>query len=46
MIINLVEIEHAFNKETLRTDTGYILAFEPQINFNIKSTGSLKSIAF
>lgn len=39
-------IEKQLNNETLRVDTGCIVAFEPQINFSIESTGSLKSMVF
>ena len=39
-------IERQLNNETLRVDTGCIVAFEPQINFSIESTGSLKSMVF
>lgn len=39
-------IERQLNNETLRVDTGCVVAFEPQINFSIESTGSLKSMLF
>lgn len=39
-------IEKSLNNETLRIDTGCIVAYEPQINFNIESAGSLKSMVF
>jgi uncharacterized protein (TIGR00266 family) len=32
--------------ETLRVDTGCIVAFEPSIEYDIESTGSLKSMVF
>jgi uncharacterized protein (TIGR00266 family) len=39
-------IERQLENETLRIDTGCIVAFEPQINLNIETTGSLKSMLF
>ena len=39
-------IEKTLNNETLRIDTGCIVAYEPQIDFNIESSGSLKSMVF
>jgi uncharacterized protein (TIGR00266 family) len=39
-------IERTLNNETLRVDTGCVVAFEPHINFSIESTGSLKSMVF
>jgi uncharacterized protein (TIGR00266 family) len=39
-------IEKQLNNETLRIDTGCIVAYEPQIDFNIESSGSLKSMVF
>jgi uncharacterized protein (TIGR00266 family) len=39
-------IERTLNNETLRIDTGCIVAYEPQIDFNIESSGSLKSMVF
>lgn len=39
-------IEKHLNNETLRIDTGCIVAFEPQIDFDVESTGSLKSMIF
>lgn len=39
-------IEKALNNETLRIDTGCIVAYEPQINFDIETSGSLKSMVF
>jgi len=39
-------IERQLNNEVLRIDTGCIVAFEPQIDFDVESTGSLKSMVF
>lgn len=39
-------IERTLNNESLRIDTGCIVAFEPHIDFSIESTGSLKSMVF
>lgn len=39
-------IERQLNNEVLRIDTGCIVAFEPQIDFDVESTGSLKSMIF
>ena len=39
-------IEKTLDNETLRIDTGCIVAYEPQIDFNIESSGSLKSMVF
>ncbi len=39
-------IEKTLKNETLRIDTGCIVAYEPQIDFNIESAGSLKSMVF
>jgi len=39
-------IEKTLNNETLRIDTGCVVAFEPQIDFNIEKSGSLKSMVF
>lgn len=39
-------IEKTLNNETLRIDTGCIVAYEPQIDFNIETSGSLKSMVF
>lgn len=39
-------IEKQLNNEILRIDTGCIVAFEPQIDFSIESSGSLKSMVF
>jgi uncharacterized protein (TIGR00266 family) len=39
-------IEKQLNNETLRIDTGCIVAFEPRLEFDIETTGSLKSMVF
>lgn len=39
-------IERRLNNETLRVDTGCIVAFEPQIDYDIQMAGSLKSSLF
>lgn len=39
-------IEKRLNNETLRVDTGCIVAFEPTINFDVQSAGGLKSMIF
>jgi uncharacterized protein (TIGR00266 family) len=39
-------IERQLNNETLRIDTGCIVAFEPTLDFDIESTGSLKTMVF
>jgi uncharacterized protein (TIGR00266 family) len=39
-------IEKQLNNETLRIDTGCVVAFEPALDFDIESTGSLKSMVF
>jgi TIGR00266 family protein len=39
-------IEKTLNNETLRIDTGCIVAFQPGIDFNVESVGSLKSMVF
>lgn len=41
-----VVIERTLTNETLRVDTGCIVAFEPQINFDIQAAGNLKSMIF
>lgn len=41
-----VVIERQLNNETLRVDTGCIVAFEPQIHFDIQAAGNLKSMIF
>ncbi|HUX53664.1 MAG TPA: TIGR00266 family protein [Williamwhitmania sp.] len=39
-------IEKTLNNETLRIDTGCIVAFQPGIDFNVESVGSLKTMMF
>ena len=39
-------IERTLNNETLRVDTGCVVAFESQIDFDVEKTGSLKSMVF
>lgn len=39
-------IERTLNQETLRVDTGCVVAFESQIDFDVETTGSLKSMIF
>jgi uncharacterized protein (TIGR00266 family) len=39
-------IEKHLNNETLRIDTGCVVAFEPSLDFDIETTGSLKSMVF
>ncbi|MEK6780795.1 MAG: TIGR00266 family protein [Bacteroidota bacterium] len=39
-------IERTLNNETLRVDTGCVVAMESQIDFDVESTGSLKSMIF
>ena len=39
-------IEKQLNGETLRIDTGCIVAFEPQIDYSIERAGNLKSMMF
>ncbi len=39
-------IERTLNNETLRVDTGCVVAFESQIDFDVESSGSLKSMIF
>lgn len=41
-----VMMERQLNNETLRVDTGCVVAFEPSINFDIHRAGSLKSMVF
>ncbi|MBC8156104.1 MAG: TIGR00266 family protein [Bacteroidetes bacterium] len=41
-----VVIERYLNNETLRVDTGCVVAFEPQINFDIQRAGNLRSMVF
>jgi uncharacterized protein (TIGR00266 family) len=39
-------IERQLNNETLRIDTGCVVAFDPSLDFDIEPTGSLKSMVF
>jgi uncharacterized protein (TIGR00266 family) len=39
-------IERQLNNETLRIDTGCVVAFEPTLDFDIEAAGSLKSMVF
>lgn len=39
-------IERRLNGETLKIDTGCIVAYTPGIDFNIETTGSLRSMVF
>jgi uncharacterized protein (TIGR00266 family) len=39
-------IEKYLNNETLRIDTGCIVAFEPSLDFDVEAAGSLKSMVF
>lgn len=39
-------IERQLNNETIRIDTGCIVAYEPSLDFSIETTGSLKSMIF
>ncbi len=39
-------IEKQLNNETLRVDTGCLVAFEPQIEYSIERAGGLKSMFF
>ena len=39
-------IERQLNNETLRVDTGCVVAFEPQIDFSVQRAGGLKSMIF
>jgi uncharacterized protein (AIM24 family) len=39
-------IERTLNNETLRVDTGCIVAFESQIDFDIQTSGGLRSMVF
>lgn len=41
-----VVMERTLNNETLRLDTGCLVAYEPQLNFDIQSAGGLKSMIF
>jgi uncharacterized protein (TIGR00266 family) len=39
-------IERQLNNETLRIDTGCVVAFEPTLDFDIEAAGNLKSMVF
>lgn len=39
-------IERTLNNETLRVDTGCVVAFESQIDFDVQTTGGLRSMVF
>lgn len=39
-------VEKQLNNETIRVDTGCIVAFESHINYNVETSGSLKSMVF
>ncbi|WP_321296364.1 TIGR00266 family protein [Marinifilum fragile] len=39
-------VEHELNGETLRVDTGCVVGFEANIEFNIERAGNLKSMIF
>jgi uncharacterized protein (TIGR00266 family) len=39
-------IERTLNNETLRIDTGCVVAFEPQIDFDVQMAGGLRSVIF
>jgi uncharacterized protein (TIGR00266 family) len=39
-------IEKQLNNEVLRIDTGCVVAFEPTLDFDIETSGSLKSMVF
>ena len=39
-------IERQLNNETLRIDTGCVVAYEPTLDFDIEAVGSLKSMVF
>jgi uncharacterized protein (TIGR00266 family) len=39
-------IERQLNNETLRIDTGCVVAFEPSLDFDVEAAGSLKSMVF
>ncbi len=41
-----VIIERELNNETLRIDTGCVVAFEPTLNFGVQRAGGLKSMLF
>jgi uncharacterized protein (TIGR00266 family) len=39
-------VERTLQNETLRVDTGCVVAFEPQIDFDVQSAGGLRSMVF
>lgn len=39
-------IERTLNNETLRVDTGCVVAFESQVDFDVETSGSLRSMVF
>jgi uncharacterized protein (AIM24 family) len=39
-------IEKTLNNETLRVDTGCVVAFESQVDFDVQAAGGLKSMIF
>ena len=39
-------IERTLNNETLRVDTGCVVAFESQVNFDVQMAGGLRSMIF
>lgn len=41
-----VVVERRLNNETLRIDTGCVVAFEPSLSFDIQRSGNLKSMIF
>ena len=41
-----VVIERQLNNETLRVDTGCVVAYEPSVNFSVQRAGNLKSMIF
>lgn len=41
-----VVVERRLQNETLRVDTGCLVAFEPGINYDIQAAGNLKSMVF
>lgn len=39
-------IEKQLNNETLRIDTGCVVAYDPELDFDVEKSGSLKSMVF
>jgi uncharacterized protein (AIM24 family) len=39
-------IEKTLRNETLRVDTGCVVAFEPSVNFDVQRAGGLRSMIF